>query len=575
MSKRSSYGHPIQAHGTISSFPNNQGKDLQQFIEENGEVFLEKLEIQVRAILISYRNSIYKLKEDLFLRDTEGKLKKKEHKARLNKKREKELEIIKRNLMDMSRTRKDDITLNIRLDDDFPLVTRHYIRARVNVKNEDSTSYPLFNLCAFQYMGKSLQDTQHYLVRPSAKANVDVYLSDIEKHRITYLCENLVRFFSPHYLTMIGLSRLLQKSPLILNKFWLKASNISITKRPQILTAYKNAQYYCAICNKYVCNFHYEECTDDIMLLQNEEPDFEYSPFSSRYLVAKKRDDEGIFHTLYKCPRKIEGYCFRNKKTGNLEIRTEFSHEEKEFILNYCLRFGIENPCMIRLMLDNDKKCWEIKSFIDSYPNIPRNTLPDALIHSSKFEIPKEQRNKKKKTEFLQHNRKQYIPCYHPFSSCENCPCHDRGYCDLWCGCSKDCPIKFKGCKCKPGHCREEKDCPCALNARECDPEICINCRCEVNYRLVKKYGLKIPHCPNTAITYQYKPRLLLGKSEICEGMGVFAGQQFEKGDFIGEYVGEIIEGAEGEIRGIIYNNIGCSYMFDCEEDKVTFYNFF
>ena len=51
--------------------------------------------------------------------------------------------------------------------------------------------------------------------------------------------------------------------------------------------------------------------------------------------------------------------------------------------------------------------------------------------------------------------------------------------------------------------------------------------------------------------------------------MGIFAGETFDADDFIGEYVGELIDEQENEIRGALYNDIGCSYMFNHTEEKV------
>jgi hypothetical protein len=33
----------------------------------------------------------------------------------------------------------------------------------------------------------------------------------------------------------------------------------------------------------------------------------------------------------------------------------------------------------------------------------------------------------------------------------------------------------------------------------------------------------------------------MLGRSTICNGFGLFAGENFKKGDYIGEYVGETV----------------------------------
>jgi SET domain-containing protein len=40
---------------------------------------------------------------------------------------------------------------------------------------------------------------------------------------------------------------------------------------------------------------------------------------------------------------------------------------------------------------------------------------------------------------------------------------------------------------------------------------------------------------------YEVRRRLLLGRSTVCSGYGVFAGENFQKGEFVGEYLGEIM----------------------------------
>jgi hypothetical protein len=55
-------------------------------------------------------------------------------------------------------------------------------------------------------------------------------------------------------------------------------------------------------------------------------------------------------------------------------------------------------------------------------------------------------------------------------------------------------------------------------------------------------------YCPNTNMLYEVKRRLLLGRSTVCSGHGVFAGESFQKGDFVGEYLGEILNERQSEV---------------------------
>jgi len=68
---------------------------------------------------------------------------------------------------------------------------------------------------------------------------------------------------------------------------------------------------------------------------------------------------------------------------------------------------------------------------------------------------------------------------------------------------------------------------------------------------------------------YNVKKRVILGKSLVCEGLGIFAAESFKKYDFIGEYVGDIIS---NDWREEIYSNAGIHYTFNLRESMVNFY---
>ena len=67
---------------------------------------------------------------------------------------------------------------------------------------------------------------------------------------------------------------------------------------------------------------------------------------------------------------------------------------------------------------------------------------------------------------------------------------------------------------------------------------------------------------------------MVLGISSICNGLGIYAGNLLKKGDFIGEYTGEIIsteDSDESEIRGRIYNASNYNFIFTTTVSKVSF----
>ena len=103
-------------------------------------------------------------------------------------------------------------------------------------------------------------------------------------------------------------------------------------------------------------------------------------------------------------------------------------------------------------------------------------------------------------------------------------------------------------------------------NFRECDPEICLSCCSYVDQLMIRQIKLNIPYCSNTSLLYNVKKRVLLGKSLVCEGLGIFAGEEFKKYDFIGEYTGDIIS---NDTREDIYSNAGIHYTFNLREFMV------
>lgn len=131
-----------------------------------------------------------------------------------------------------------------------------------------------------------------------------------------------------------------------------------------------------------------------------------------------------------------------------------------------------------------------------------------------------------------------------------------RGHCEIYCNCPLTCPSKFLGCDCA-GPCNTSS-CICFLNKIECDPWLCRRC-CSLqevkfsvslcqNVRIQRKLGIK---------------KVKLGKSEIQgAGIGVFADENIESGEFIGEYCGELISEREANRRGAFYDLNQHSYLF-------------
>ena len=142
-----------------------------------------------------------------------------------------------------------------------------------------------------------------------------------------------------------------------------------------------------------------------------------------------------------------------------------------------------------------------------------------------------------------------------------------RGLCEIFCNCRDYCNKQFEGCKCTD-NCL--KDCPCFKSGRECDPDICRHCYYDFNKynihknRVKKIRSLIVKHnlCKNMYITLNLSLKTVLGKSSICDGLGLFTLEDIEKDEFICEYTGEIISRDESDRRSVIKDQIGLNYLF-------------
>jgi hypothetical protein len=161
-----------------------------------------------------------------------------------------------------------------------------------------------------------------------------------------------------------------------------------------------------------------------------------------------------------------------------------------------------------------------------------------------------------------------FEPCDHaePCSE-ETCSCAQNAFfCTKHCLWGKDSKYFFHGCKCKKGECNL-KTCPCFASGRECDPDLCHDCGAytdEPNKPATKQ------RCRNDNIGMRRHCHLLVAKSHVEEaGWGLYNKTALKKGDFIHEYVGELISQEEADRRGCIYDKVNRSYLFNLTSDSV------
>eukprot|EP00835_Amoeboradix_gromovi_P002987 NODE_184_length_15718_cov_0.161342.p1 type:complete len:566 gc:universal NODE_184_length_15718_cov_0.161342:7488-5791(-) len=143
-----------------------------------------------------------------------------------------------------------------------------------------------------------------------------------------------------------------------------------------------------------------------------------------------------------------------------------------------------------------------------------------------------------------------YKPCVfgeneHPNLFCEN-PCiglEQKQF--TGCNCIDNCSLDIGN----------SGTCSCAKNHRECNPSVC-KC-CDTNYVM---FGSVF--CRNLNLSRNIKTRLEVKKS-LIHNYGLFAAQEYQKFDFIGQYTGEMITEDECLRREPIYGLSRLNYMFD------------
>ncbi|KAH9406495.1 Histone-lysine N-methyltransferase ezh1 [Tyrophagus putrescentiae] len=154
--------------------------------------------------------------------------------------------------------------------------------------------------------------------------------------------------------------------------------------------------------------------------------------------------------------------------------------------------------------------------------------------------------------------------CSHPGKNCNddeaNCPCYLLATpCEKSCFCPVDCRQRFIGCSCKGEgpSCCSSKACLCYDSGRECDPDVCTSCGAD---------NAESKSCLNVAIQRELSKSLSVKPSSV-HGWGAFAEETVEKGDFICEYIGELITKDVGEKRGIKYAELKSNYIFSLDNE--------
>lgn len=185
-----------------------------------------------------------------------------------------------------------------------------------------------------------------------------------------------------------------------------------------------------------------------------------------------------------------------------------------------------------------------------------------------------------------------FEPCYHngPCTP-ETCSCVKKGmHCEATCGCKsgrfgeggptggivwhpspperkgapcRSCQNRHYGCGCVDGHCNDSK-CICWEYNVACTPDFC-DCDCVT---LPHHISIKKRRCRNTPANIAMHKRTCVGKSDV-HGLGLFAGEKFEKGDLVGVYSGQLIDTRLADVIGRLYDATNRTYIFNVTESLV------
>ena len=165
-----------------------------------------------------------------------------------------------------------------------------------------------------------------------------------------------------------------------------------------------------------------------------------------------------------------------------------------------------------------------------------------------------------------------YAPCDCKDACGPDCTCvSSNNWCEKFCQCGVGCRNRYSGCNCSAGC--DTKSCPCFIANHECDPDICrCDCGCDGDKQATELHQLKrlkyTGRCTNVALQQGQGKRLLMGPSDVA-GWGLFVRDGASKGEYLGEYRGEVISQEEADRRGLLFDKRKCSYLFNLNQDLV------
>ncbi|KAI8471212.1 MAG: hypothetical protein J3K34DRAFT_520707 [Monoraphidium minutum] len=255
-----------------------------------------------------------------------------------------------------------------------------------------------------------------------------------------------------------------------------------------------------------------------------------------------------------------------------------------EGLLDAAVRLFGEDPCQVALALDPDRfSCADVSARLaarrggggggggsgDGEEAGGRAGGKRGAARRKKKIIEQQNRAARKAVVLQRFHRSEedgwpaYTPC-----ECEgpckagSCSCiASANFCEKFCGCAGCADAKFEGCKCTT-RCRTTR-CSCLLANRECDPDRCRGCAPTAD-------GAAAPgtECCNMNLRLRRRKHVVMSLSST-HGWGAFLAEDAGRGEFVGEYVGDLLGQEEADRRGRIYDKIDNSYLFNVNQQWV------
>ncbi|EXJ75865.1 uncharacterized protein A1O5_00372 [Cladophialophora psammophila CBS 110553] len=304
-------------------------------------------------------------------------------------------------------------------------------------------------------------------------------------------------------------------------------------------------------------------------------------------ISGESRPPENYIRPILADDHLCSSSCFwdvtnrRDITVSEVEFRPFVSESQKisvEKLMGFYL-YNKRGPCLISRVI-KEVSCMMIFNhiiFAIFRVKHPPNPCPIATNTSpTRGGSSQMARGKKKPAQIIDvsrssdlEKREPFFPCSHEGPCINNpaCSCAtSKVHCERFCGCDESCKRRFRGCTCKAGGnkiCFEDNRCECWKINRECDPHLCGRCGVLEVLDSFNKYrdDIRKGRCRNNRIQLGVPANTTRAPSQV-QGYGLYALTNIPSGDFIGEYVGEIISKTEGDRRGALYHLRNQEYLF-------------